>query len=490
MRKAAKLFSILLLWSLLLPPSAFAAPEADADALTPPAGTVYAVSPCALSAGGADKALTVVDLAMDGADETLFGIRYDGGSQYYYGAEISRVTYGALIDGAGTGYFGSSTGTIPLYDSKGAVSGVVWGDCRSTAIADCDSGFLVSGDVEDGIFVEDGASVHSREALILCQEGDVRFRFNNAALQSDSGILLQMDENAGDVAVSYSNGAYCGALVNQSGSVLSVAVEKGALLCGDVSRGPGGAEIAVAAGGTWVVPERSDITRLTVEDGGAVYAKVDQSEQGQLILLPADELLDSGIYTAQPLTEALPFGHGPAMPEEDTETNEPVADDLPLGHGPVLPEEDTEADEPLTDDLPLGHGPALPEEDTEADEPLSDAWRASRLFPLKPREDEPEAESDAVPDEIPLPELPEIELSVRLPDIAPGLLLSCPPARQSLPADAAATLGLLAHIPLRQIGEPPMSSIIKTGAKTHSFLPETIDNQPIILYNPYCCLAA
>ena len=173
-----------------------------------PGGTAYAVSGAALpgqEADAAGQALTVVDYQLDGGGES--GAVYAGQSIYYYGADIAGVTYGVQIDGAGCGYFGSSDGAIPLYDGKGAVAGIVWGDRRQSTI-DCDVGFLVQGDVTGGFTVEDGTAINAKQELILCQSGSGSFRFNNARLHTDSGVLVRMAPDAGALTLSYKNGPH------------------------------------------------------------------------------------------------------------------------------------------------------------------------------------------------------------------------------------------------------------------------------------------
>ena len=316
MRKARKPLSILIIACLLLSATAaYAAPDGE-TAVPSASGTWYTVGP---AGGETDAALTAVDHRFDGGGTAEYGVRYDGNSQYYYGAEISGVTYGVVIDSAGTGYFGSSDGTIPLYDPSGAMTGVVWGDCRPTDIS-CQTGFLVRGDVAACILVEDGSSVHAQDALIVYESGVCRILFNNARLGSDSGVLLDTAENAdGQLTLSFSNGCYTGDL-HTGPAALSVCVGKGALLHGDVAPAgdgqTGAVDVTVAGGGTWVPEKGSRLDRLCVEDGAAVYGVLEEDDSGALSLLPGDTLIEAGVYereAASPLTEQLPFGHGPAV---------------------------------------------------------------------------------------------------------------------------------------------------------------------------------
>lgn len=442
MRKAFRLLSVLMIFCFALaavPAYAAAAPDAPQPGPVP-AGTTYTVA-----AGSAGEALTVVDFQLDGGDGAEYGVLYaDGGSRYYYGAVISGVTYGAVIDSAGTGYFGSSDGTIPLYDPRGAMTGIVWGDCRATDIR-CGTGFLLRGDVTGCILVEDGTTVTALDAVVRYEGGNSRMCFNNARLGTDSGIFLDMAEDAaGQLSLSFTNGSYDGDMnVPAPDAALSVLVGKGALLRGSVllpEQGGASVELTAAAGATWAPDTVCGLTRLQVEEGASVYARI-EDDSGVLTLYPDGEALDPGVYEAvplpeQPIIESIPFGHGPAVEAEDE----------------ASPSDAVPAQTPLTDELPFGHGPAVEAEDEASP---SDAVAAS----------------DAL-----------------------GLSLARQIAQSALPTSVAGDAladGLQIHLATRNFTQPPVRAAVQIAVtKSESFVLETLDNRFKILYNPYCCLAA
>ena len=413
MRRAKSLLAVFISCCALLLTAApaYAAPAPVVPlAQDAPVGRVYTVGGV-----GADPALTVVDHSFDGQDQADIGVQFDGGSRYYYGAVISGVTYGAVIDSVDTGYFGSSSGTIPLYDPSGTATGVVWGSGRPTEIS-AQTGLLLRGDIADCLLVDDATSVEALDAVLLYEPGTGRVSFNNAHLYSDNGLLLDTAEDAaGELALSFSNGSYEGTLQLSSGDVsLSVTVGQGALLHGDVVTDATNAELTVAAGGAWAPTSVSHLSRLQVEQGACVYAHIEDSD-GVLTLRPGGEALDAGTYEAvQPLAETLPFGHGPAA------------------------------------------GPAQEEVPDQPD--LDAAGTAS-------------AAGDAL-----------------------GLSLAARISKGALPArlDAAViSRDLSVRLAMRAIDQFPIAAIVReTLRNSHSFLRETIDKPAIILYNPYCCLAA
>lgn len=548
MSKAIRLFIICVMAAALLAAAsvwaAAAAPEEDSPSAAPeqaeaeasaeeeqelpetvdfpavePAGTVYTVGSSGAALSGAypaQAAVTVVDYAAEGADA---GVQFAGESRYYYGAQITGVDCGVRIDGAVNGYFGSSAGAIPLYDPKGAVSGIVWGGGSDTAV-NCGVGFLLNGDVTGAILVEDGASFACRDAVILCSAGSGSFRFHNARLSSEAGVLVQTESGAGDISVCYENGSYSGALFNAGSGTLSVAVGRGALLFGDTTPEGGPVEVTVATGGVWAVGQSAGVTRLTVEDGATVYADISENEDGSLTLTASDSVLEPGTYEAAPVADTLPAGHGPALPADDAPDAD--ADDLTMDPAPALPaEEEAEAerDASRADDLfPLVPGQASADEADEADAPEAaepaqtpqpeeeqpqQSASDKRMFPLVPSADEPAAavqepaeepqppQPEPAPEEdVPVTVPSEVEQSTMRHSLLLGMGLAAPSALSSHIDAPSPSLEFAARLAVRTTGQAPTVSLLKTGAKTHSFLPEALDNRAIILYNPYCCSAA
>lgn len=490
MRKALGLLTMCTILTALTATAAYAAPEAEDVPAAMPAGTVYAVGQ---SADDSAVAVTVVDYAFDGSEEAGSGAAIDGGSRYYYGAQITGVSSGAAIDGADCVYFGASSGSIPLYNSRGTVSGIVWGDGRATSV-DCAVGLLLTGDVSGGVVVEDGSSFTCSEAVIRCQAGGGAFRFHNAKLHSDAGVLLEMEPDAGASSVCYANGSYSGDHINASSAALSIAVERGALLFGDTAQTGGPIHLCVEAGGVWVVSERSTVTSITVEDGGTVYGELLETGAGALILFPSDTALEPGTYSAEPLTEKLPLGHGPAAPAQDAgpeaaeeQDAEPAGDDPDALRAKALfPLTTPDASD--ADDAPDASGAQMPEEIEKAEEaeeaeitdepePDPDARRARSLFPLSPDASDPDDAEDTDDETIRSSIADGVGLALPDIDIIPTGAL--PPSME-----------LAAQLSWRSADRPAVAAQLKTGAKTHSFLPEALDNRALILYNPYCCSAA
>lgn len=417
MRNAARLLSLLILCGLLLNPSpAYAAPVSDEPAAPAVSdGAVYTVA-----AGAADPALTAVDCRFSGDGQDDSGVQFMGGSRYYYGAVISDVTYGAVIDSADDGYFGSSAGAIPLYDPRGVMAGVVWGDGRPTQIQ-CWTGFLLRGDVAGCVLVDDATQVTALDAIVLYEGGSGRIVFNNARLRSDAGLLLDTSADAeGVLSLTFSNGSYEGDVrVASPAADVSVLVGRGALLHGNVlipeDADGSGAALTVAADGTWAPSTASTLSRLQVEEGASVYARV-QDDKGVLTVYPDGEALEPGIYEpTEPLTEALPFGRGPAV--------------------------------------------------------------------------------DDAPDPEPTPAQDEDETASAAAGSALGLAL----ATQAGPGDAlpsalsaaSVSQGLLFHLTAAPVCQTSVAATLKfVLTNSNSFVAETLDKPAIILYNPYCCLAA
>lgn len=477
MRKATKLLTMCIIWTAALACTAAyaaAAPEDDAVSLpASPSGSVYTAGPCGQSAA----ARTTVDLVYDGGGEdSSSGVLCDSGNFYYYGAEITGVDHGVILDGAESCYFGSSNGAIPLHNERGTVSGIVWGDRRETSV-ECNVGFLLCAG-SSRVFVEDSSSFTCHEAVIRSLSGSGDFLFCNTRLVSDAGILAETEGSAGALDVVYTYGAYRGDHINGGSGDMSVTVGQGAVLFGDTQQLSGPVNVTVSAGGVWAVDEQAELTSLTVEAGGTVYGELTQGNNGSLVLLPSDAMLEQGTYQAEPISDPLPFGHGPAVAADTEEPDEadPNADKLfPLVPGAPMSPEDAE-DPVVTDDAEDTSLPPVNEEDPVVTDDAEDTSL-------------PPVDTEDVEEPAPTPEEADpgpVGLSSALLD---GVVL----ARQTALAmrwDALSpSIDLATQLASPRLGGS-LASLLKVCTKNHSFLPEALDNRAIILYNPYYCLAA
>jgi hypothetical protein len=123
---------------------------------------------------------------------TGYGTYLIGGAvQNFYGVAFKGLTYAGIYTG-GEGTYKSSTGDITLKDAEGNVIETVKGKGNPTTI-DAVWGFMTHG--QGTLNVVDGTVVNAEEAVFLHKSGDVRFNADNATLNSNSGILLQMIDN-------------------------------------------------------------------------------------------------------------------------------------------------------------------------------------------------------------------------------------------------------------------------------------------------------
>lgn len=147
--------------------------------------------------GGLDSGWAILGWAK-GEYGSGYGTAYTGGAdQYHYGLQISGATYGAVLNGANTAYYGSSAGSIPLYDGDGELVDTIQGQGQPTVIRSV-FGFLMAGDVADGVYVDDESWIKTASATVLYKDGNGGFFFNNADLDPDSGVLVQMMDNDDD----------------------------------------------------------------------------------------------------------------------------------------------------------------------------------------------------------------------------------------------------------------------------------------------------
>ncbi len=138
--------------------------------------------------------------ALLGLDPARYGSGYcallaGGALAYFHGAELSGGTYGAVLNGTGRVWFGSSQGTVLLYDGADLAEAVT-GQGRASSI-DGVFGLMMCGDAGQ-VTVCDGTELHGADAAVLCKDGVGAFTFDNARLSSDSGVLFQMMDNDDD----------------------------------------------------------------------------------------------------------------------------------------------------------------------------------------------------------------------------------------------------------------------------------------------------
>ena len=199
-----------------------------------------------------------------------YGLQYAGGEPAEDSVQtISGVIYGAVVDNAGAVYFGSARPAEEAESEEDAEDAMPAEDADEAEIADAAKGrgpiqedasnaaatdirgvfgFLMRGDVRDGVYVED-VTVTTEEATVLYIDGNGGFYFDNARLAPQNGVLFQMidsdaetEENAScQVNATYSNGVYQGSIYNgtgssgQPGDSLTVTLGENTLLNGEIA---------------------------------------------------------------------------------------------------------------------------------------------------------------------------------------------------------------------------------------------------------------
>lgn len=148
--------------------------------------------------------------ALLGLDPARYGSGYcallaGGASAYFHGAALSGGTYGAVLNGTGRVWFGSSDGTVLLYDGAD-LTGAERGKGQASRI-DGVFGLMMCGDA-DRVTVCDGTELHAADAVVLCKNGGGAFTFDNARLSSDSGVLFQMMDSDDDERIGLLTGTY------------------------------------------------------------------------------------------------------------------------------------------------------------------------------------------------------------------------------------------------------------------------------------------
>jgi hypothetical protein len=122
--------------------------------------------------------------------------------QSFYGVSISGTTYGAILTG-GTATYQSSNGSITLTNANGETIGSYTGQNQVSTV-DSVFGFMSHND--GTINVLDGTEVNAQDAVFLYKAGNVTFNADNASLNSNSGVILQMIDND-DSTVGAQNGS-------------------------------------------------------------------------------------------------------------------------------------------------------------------------------------------------------------------------------------------------------------------------------------------
>lgn len=308
--------------------------------------------------------------ALLGYDKDEYGSGYGAylrgcASAYFYGATVSGATYGAVLDGVERAWFGSSRGTVLLYDGAD-LAGSVRGRGRTSDL-DGVFGLLICGDAAS-VTVEDGTSIRTADAAVLYKDGSGTLTFNNARLASDSGVLFQMMDDDDDdrigrlpgshgyspvydeanasggpgfptidrdivaaiapkledsddalppsaqaqqVSVTYTNGLYSGSIYNgtgyygQPGDSLAVTVGSGAVLDGDISLTSTAKAIPYSQQAVQALDGQEDIRWCFVNDIGAPCGE-DQAAYIQFTRYTIDQ------YYLQGHVQNLPYYNGSA----------------------------------------------------------------------------------------------------------------------------------------------------------------------------------
>ena len=149
------------------------------------------------SEGGMDSGWRIF-----GYDEDAYGSGYGtfnigSPAEYFYGATIRGVTYGAIVMGAKTDRYASSNGTIELTDVNGEPLETVEGKGQPTVINGV-FGIMQVGAIAEGLYFEDGTIVNTEDAVILHKSGSGDYYFDNAVLHSNKGVLIQMEDSDDD----------------------------------------------------------------------------------------------------------------------------------------------------------------------------------------------------------------------------------------------------------------------------------------------------
>lgn len=320
--------------------------------------------------GGMDSGWQMLGFGEDAYGSGYGSYLTGGASQYFYGSSVTGATYGAVLDGADQVYFGSSKGTVLLYDGI-RLAGSVRGQGRNSSI-DSVFGLMMCGDVTD-VTVSDGTSLHTADAAVLCKDGSGSFSFNNARVESDTGVLFQMMDNDDDdrigllagtygcspvyddrdadpssgfpgmdqaapagspstpdksdgsdtsdatppmestpqsVTLSYANGLYTGSIYNgtgyygQPGDSLTVSVDEGAVLNGDISLTSTVKAIPCSAAALAALEACGEDVAYAFLDSAGVPCQKDQAAYIRLMRYTIDQ------YFLQGHVQNLPFYNG------------------------------------------------------------------------------------------------------------------------------------------------------------------------------------
>lgn len=160
------------------------------------------------SEGGMDSGWRIFGYEED-AYGAGYGSYYIGNpSQYYYGTVFNGVTYAGIITGGETAHYTSSAGSIDLYDANGNLLETVEGKGQPTVVNGV-FGIMCHSTLNSGLYIEEGTILNTEDACILHKNGSSDWYFDNAVLNSGTGVLFQMMDNDDDSrigAVSTENG--------------------------------------------------------------------------------------------------------------------------------------------------------------------------------------------------------------------------------------------------------------------------------------------
>ena len=132
-----------------------------------------------------------------GYDEDAYGSGYGSyvigsADEYFYGAEISGATFGAIAR-EGNAVYASSSGEIEIAAADdGSVMGVIEG-AGSPSVINAVYGNQVHQNESTSVAYTDGTVVNAEEAVCLYRSsGHTAYKADNAVLNSKAGVILQM----------------------------------------------------------------------------------------------------------------------------------------------------------------------------------------------------------------------------------------------------------------------------------------------------------
>ncbi len=167
------------------------------------------------SEGGMDSGWRIF-----GYDEDAYGSGYGtfnigSPAEYFYGTAITGVTMATIVMGAKTDVYASSNGAVELIDASGEPMETVEGKGQPTVVNSV-FGVMQCGAIADGFYIKDGTVFNTEEAVILHKSGGGTYYFDNASLNSKSGVLFQMMDTDDDSTRFDRTGGYIGPTYDES----------------------------------------------------------------------------------------------------------------------------------------------------------------------------------------------------------------------------------------------------------------------------------